>query len=69
MASLPAVPHALSLLGLPALAFDRQLVIAGDEDFQVGQLKFGKFRFNVQVIVVLPCVERRIDAAGKSPLQ
>jgi hypothetical protein len=41
-------------LGLLALAFDRQLVVAVDEDFQVAQLKLRKLRFNVQVAVVLP---------------
>jgi hypothetical protein len=65
MASLLAVPPAVFPLGLLALAFDRQLVVAVDEDFQVAQLKLGKFRFNVQVAVVLPCVERWINAVGK----
>ena len=67
MASLPTMPRALSQFGLLALAFDRQLVVAFDKDLQVGQLKLGKFRFDVQVVVVLPEVERRIDAVGKPP--
>ena len=54
LASLLAVPRAAFPLGLFALAFDRQMVVAGDEDFQVAQIKLGKFRVNVQLVVVLP---------------